>query len=263
MREKRYLAISFSLIILGLLLNINIFSVSAGDLKVTNAIGVHTFNLSDAGDYIISEGSSIIENTLDEDVIIIMTVDNALRERDLGENGEPRTHEPTGDRLVYHIPSMDWIKPNEKETVLKANSIGTVNYTIKVPIEEVYSALNGNIDKAYLCYINIKGDSTLTIGVNYNHKVFIVFEGEFQDLTKQSFPLSIVIGGIIFTIILIYFILSFMLEKKRKKSKIPIFEITEENKLKKELPKFKSTKLISNLELSHTLSELEGKNEQK
>jgi len=263
MRKKWYLAISLTLS-LCLLLNIYVFSGSAGDIMVSGGVGTHTFNLSEPGDYIISDGSFTITNTMDEDVDIQLIIDDALKPVDLGEEGRPRTHTPTGGRLAYHIPDTSWIQLKNETEILPAQSIIKIEYTIRVNIEDLYEALDGNINKSYLCYINARGVSTKAIGINYDHKVFLVFTGEFRKISLTTNLLPLFLGLFFMTITIICIIFSLVMKNKKDKKKVPIFSVTEDRTpTKNEIPSFSSGGLLKNLELEHTLSELEGKNEQK
>ena len=265
MRKSRYLAISLALSF-GLLLNIVTFSANAGDVMITGGVGLHTFNLSVVGDKIYSEGHLSVTNTLDEDIAVSVLIDNALKPVDLAEDGSPRTHRPTGDRLVYRIPNISWIRPVEEVTVIPANSVGGIDYIVEAPIDEVYEALDGDINKSFLCYFNVRGASSTPIGINYDHKVFICFIGDFPIVEEGTNLVALYLGLFFIILAVIYSIFTIIRKrkKKEKKSKVPVFETTEYIKKKeKDVPVFKTNKLITDLDTTNTFLDFWGKNNEK
>lgn len=197
-----------------LLLSLSFISMT-GSASVTliNGIWVHDFNLEDEqGEYIESNGIFYIKNNEVYAITFSMNPRVDLLGTDLS-GGEPRTHKVWDGKTVFHpMLSTSWIQVDELVEVQGGETL-QVNYTVKIPRREVNSFTDGN---GFLAYIKVSPESSASptgcgVGINYMHKIFVVFEIKELELFSNIFFL-IGIGGIGFAVV--YIVQSKVREKR-------------------------------------------------
>jgi len=202
--DKKIYPIILSFILLG---SIFLSNASASDISLIGSIGVHTFNDND--DY-SQKGSFYILNQADEDVFIRLKADNNIKSIDMGPNGEPRKHIVSNKVYFHPLEDTDWIEFEKDEFVIPAKSNCTVNYTLNITNSELPSYIDNK--NGFICYINIvsfDGDSgsAANVGVNYNFKLFTIFNGDFGSSSSpfvfELFHIILIILSVIFLIYLL------------------------------------------------------------
>jgi len=205
MRTKRkYLAVVVGLSLL--LLGISFLSVSASEISMDGAIGFHKFNLN--GEDIESLGLFILTNQGEEEAVVKLSLDSVLKPTDLDNEGNPRTHSVIKDVVFDKIPDISWITLNETKVTIPSGESKKIYYTIEVPRSELSKM---STDVGFLAYVTTSGGGE-QVNVNYNHKVFIVFEGNYESMVFYvSLLLAIVFTAVVYSLLTI--------NKKRKVKK--------------------------------------------
>lgn len=216
MNTRRYLTVFLTLLIFsGLLSSITVIT-RAGDLILNNCYGYHTFdfNITKPGDTLFSEGYIAIENPTDSNAHISLLLFGGLKKVDVDSMGNPRTHTVSEEVVFYPIPDISWIRLNEVEFTINPRSEYRIGYTVEMPAISAYDAINENVSRGFLAYINVRGEALAgtggIIGINYDFKVFVTFTGEYEEEATSSFPPWSV--GIIVSVIAVASIL-FILKK--------------------------------------------------
>ena len=208
--------IVFLLITVGLLLGTSVPTMGAegtyseeelanlpnNEFQVLNSIGVHFFDLNERG-YLESEGYVSLSNTYDKSVSVkLEVITGRLSTVDLDDEGNPRTHK-VSDLIYIHPFPKPWITLSENEIVIPANSWYNVYYTVNIPYEDAWKYIEQDISNGFLGYINVKkGRETtggMSIGINYNYKIFSLFSGEYQESTMGFYffaGITAIIGGL-------------------------------------------------------------------
>ena len=188
-------------------------SVSASDIALENAIGVHNFDLG-SGNIFNSTGSFIIRNNGDETSHIILTVSSDLVPRDLDGNDNPRTHNHIllRDNITFYpVPDITWIKLYKQRFDVAPHSSYLVDYEVVIPKNELSDFINST--NGYLVYIQIDGTGGQQVSCNYDAKIFFTFQGELaQPFMLPSFVLWFVAIAVIFAVI------SYIIIVNKKKS---------------------------------------------
>ncbi len=180
------MAVILAPLILGGLLSGITVTTHAGDLILNNSYGYHSFDFSitEPGDTLFSEGYIAIENPTGSVAHISLLLFGGLKEVDRGPTG-PRTHTVSDDVVFYAIPDLSWIRLSEREFTIDPGSEYRVSYTVEIPAMEAYESIDGNVTRGFLAYINVRGAATAgtgaTIGVNYDYKAFLTFQGEYEE----------------------------------------------------------------------------------
>ena len=196
------------MLVTGLLLSFSTLS-TLGSIVLGNGMGLHTVNIDDDSNVIVSNGYINVTNTESSDITISLSVSTKIATGDFDENGNPRKHKVSDTVFFDEIPDASWIELEETNLVIPANSIKIINYTLVLPKEEVLRSINYDTTNGYLVYIEVNPSSGSTIGINYRYKIFIVFEGEISWLT----PFSYISLGLI-TLTISYFIISKVKHKR-------------------------------------------------
>lgn len=191
-----------SVILILILLSSLFLSVSASDIALENAIGVHNFDLS-SGNNFNSTGSFIIRNDGDETSYIILTVESNLVSVDLDGDGNPRTHNHILLRdnvTFYPVPDITWIKLYKQRFDVEPHSSYLVEYEVVIPKNELSDFINST--NGYLVYIQIDGTGGQQVSCNYDAKIFFTFKGELaQPFMLPNFVLWFVAIAVIFGVI--------------------------------------------------------------
>lgn len=200
------------LILSGILSSIAVIT-RAGNLILNNSYGYHTFdfNITEPGDALFSEGYIAIENPTNSVAHISLSSFGGLKKVDQGPMG-PRTHTVSDEVVFYAIPDISWIRLNEGEFTIDPRSEYRVGYTVEMPAISAYDAINGNVSRGFLAYINIRGEAPTgtggKIGINYNYKVFLTFQGEYKEevtLSLSPWVIYVALSAVAVAVIILVF----------------------------------------------------------
>jgi len=191
---------------------------SASNISLNSSIGVHTFDSLDES-VLHSDGSFTIINQDVDSISLSVSVENVLNAVDLNKTtGLPRMHK-VSDSVVFHaFPVKEWFSFEESSFVIPANGVKTVNYSLDIPVEELPGFV-GRSD-GLLGYIQVSGgkigSGTASVGVNYQFKVFTVFNADLpSDSEPVGFPylLLFVMSLAIALVAVVFFIRLHVLDK--------------------------------------------------
>lgn len=197
----------------------DIEKIGLNKIRLENGIGVMVFDLSKTQNQLKEEGFLTISNTYNSSITISCQIITKLSSVDLNPDGSPRIHPKISNTIIiYPIPDNSWIILAEKKAVINPYSIYNFRYTIDIPLNKNYSF---DSKKGYLVYINIKktieNATGANIGIDYNYKLFILFNGELKQ--GLSFGLWMFIPISLGVCIGTVFILNTIHKKKKTKQK--------------------------------------------
>lgn len=182
---------------------------NAADISLINSISVHDFDSIDSS-MLYSDGQFVIRNQDDEPVTIHLISSNGIRDTDLGPNGEPRKHIVDQSVYFHPLPDQSWIVFDEETIVIEGNKEKLVTYHIEIPVDKLPEYVNTT--NGFLAYITIQPGEGQSVGVSYDHKVFIRFTEGFQ----LPIPLFYIAATILSAALLIYGIIHIRLKEKKK-----------------------------------------------
>jgi len=191
-----------------------ISNANAINISLVNSISVHEFNSSNK-DILKSDGQFIVSNQDDEKVFIKLSSSNNIKQGDMGPDGEPRKHIVSPYIYFHPLPDESWIVFEDEYIEIEGKSEYLVTYHVEIPLNELPSYVNET--NGFISYIDINPqpqDGSGSVGVNYQHKVFIEFEEGF----KLPVPLIYYIFVLIGLISIIFLVVRIRL-KERKKTK--------------------------------------------
>ena len=213
--KMKYLAVVSLLLLLS---NISFLS-HAEDIAIDGGIGLHDFNLSEGeseseGQFtIINQDTTVVDIELD----VILQLDTG----DFDGDGNPRIHKTIDANVVFDEMPENWIVLPIEEVTVQPLEVKKIYYDVVIP-EKYLSKMNN--ETGYLCYISIKGvnrESDLegsggSIGVNYKHKCFLRFSGDYDEYLQGRFYITVYF---IISVVAIGIAGSFTILDKVKKSR--------------------------------------------
>jgi len=200
-------------------------SMSGDNIVISNGIAVHVFNFTES-DTLESVGYFDVLNPMNHSIAIKLTIDTTLSTVDLDTDKNPRIHKTISKNVYFEeYPYDSWIELSETSFTIDPESKYRVEYSVNPPEgKKAWDIIDGDITKGFLGYINIKDDelaneqATVKVGVNYNYKIFTLFQGAPEEANNPfgGFGIFFILGIAILAIGAVAYLFLHIQHRKRK-----------------------------------------------